>query len=472
MTAALQPASDTPRPRSRPASRSKLALIDAAWVCHHLPELAHLTQADKAILCALIRHIDQSSLDSGRSTVWPSTLCLALDTGYTVRQILRSLARLEVAQLIRRFTPPRWRTAHTALSGFMALTADVLEAHAEEKDRQLQAVRRGPIAVIVEDTVSSLGDIQSPPTETDIEPAISVEQSDAPRGRFRGRPGRPAAANRATLPSAGGCARGKAAVCSPSRAGFSAEADSDPSAAAETVRAALTAAWEGLPTLRRLVDLNQLRTATLETLAAIVERDYLATVTGLRNPRHIWSWAINRHGLGNAVLGWIIACDTPRSAARPERNPAGWFTRFATSGKPWDLSRNLRQLAGAARSASPPGKPAAGGGDLELIDDSAALDTGSAADLLAAYRAAWIRAAAVHIGGDQKADAAWKAWLSEAAVVGIEEDFLQIRLKTKFARDQLFKDYGDICRIAAEAIGYAGADFVSSRTRTRFLEHP
>jgi len=33
-----------------------------------------------------------------------------------------------------------------------------------------------------------------------------------------------------------------------------------------------------LPTLRRLVDLDQLRTASLVTLAAIVERDYLSSL--------------------------------------------------------------------------------------------------------------------------------------------------------------------------------------------------
>ncbi len=70
---------------------------------------------------------------------------------------MRSLARMEARQLIRRFTPPRWRTAHTDLSGFMALAADVLDAHADEKDRQIQAVRRGPIAVLVDDTESSSG---------------------------------------------------------------------------------------------------------------------------------------------------------------------------------------------------------------------------------------------------------------------------------------------------------------------------
>lgn len=464
MTAALQPASDALRPKSRPASRSKLALIDAAWVCHHLPEFAHLTQADKAILCALIRHIDQCALDAGRSTVFPSTLCLALDTGYTVRQVLRSLGRLETARLIRRFTPPRWRTAHTDIAGFMAHAADVLEAHAEEKDRQLRTVRRGPIAVLVEDAESPRDDIASPPTETDIDPEISVEQSDAPRGRFRGRPDDPAAANRTTFPPSSPGACGQAAVCSPSRAGFSAGAGSEPSIPAERVRAALSAAWEGLPTLRRLVDLDQLRTESLEILAAIVERDYLAAVTGPRNPRHIWSWAVNRHGLGNTIVGWIIACDTPCSADRPERNPAGWFTRFATSEKPWDLSRNLRQLALGARSASPSGE-LVGGEKLMTTAEPAELDTGSAADLLGVYRAAWVRAAAVRLGGRQKADAAWKAWLSEAAVVGIDEDFLQIRVKTRFARDQLFKDYGDVCRIAAEAAGCAGADFVTGNER-------
>lgn len=466
MTAALQPASDALRPKSRPASRSKLALIDAAWVCHHLPEFAHLTQADKAILCALIRHIDQCALDSGRSTVFPSTLCLALDTGYTVRQVLRSLGRLETARLIRRFTPPRWRTAHTDIAGFMAHAADVLEAHAEEKDRQLRAVRRGPIAVFVEDAESPRDDIASPPTETEIDPEISVEQSDAARGRFSRRPDKPAAANRTILPPPGDGSCGRAAFCSPGRAGFSAGAGSEPTIPAERVRAALSAAWEGLPTLRRLVDLDQLRTASLETLAAIVQRDYLAAVTEPRNPQHIWSWAINRHGLGNTILGWIIACDTPSSADRPERNPAGWFTRFATSEKPWDLSRNLRQLALAARSASTLDEAATGGDDLTSTTEPAEVDIGSAADLLGAYRAAWIRAAAVRLGGRQKADAAWMAWLSEAAVVGVDEDFLQIWVKTKFARDQLFKDYGDVCRIAAEDVGYTGADFVTGQIRS------
>ena len=56
-------------PRSRPTAQNKLALIDAAWVCHHLPRLAFMTQADKAVLCALIRHIDRkrSSVPSCRA---------------------------------------------------------------------------------------------------------------------------------------------------------------------------------------------------------------------------------------------------------------------------------------------------------------------------------------------------------------------------------------------------------------------
>lgn len=402
---------------------------------------------------------DQGSLDAGKSTVYPSTLCLALDTGYTQRQVMRSLARLESRQLIRRFTPPRWRTAHTDLSGFMAMAADALEAHVEEKERQLQAVRRGSIAVLVEDTESSRDDTESSPTETDIKPDISVEQSDAPRDQSRRRPDKPAAASGSAAPSPSSTTNGKAADCSPSRASFSAGAGLEPSIPGERVRAALAAAWDGLPTLRRLVDLDHLQSASLETLAAIVERDYLSTVTGQRNPQHIWSWAVNRHGLDNAVLGWIIACDTPRSAVRPERNPGGWFTTFATAERRWDLSLNLRQLARVARADTTPPAPAATAEELELTDEPVELDTGAAAGLLATYRSAWVRAAGLRLGGRQKAEAAWKAWLSEAAVVGVDEDFLRIRVKTRFARDQLFKDYGDVCRIAAEAVGYAGADF-------------
>jgi DNA-binding transcriptional ArsR family regulator len=179
MTAAMQPATDHPCPRSRPAAQNKLALIDAAWVCHHLAKLTHLTQADKAVLCGLIRHIDQAALDAGRTTVWPSTPCLALDTGYTERQVARSLSRLESAGLVRRFLPPRWRTSHTDLSGFCQLAAAVLDAHAEEKDRRLHPVRRGVVARLVTpdivsgspDTVSGSPDTVSGITETDIEPA-------------------------------------------------------------------------------------------------------------------------------------------------------------------------------------------------------------------------------------------------------------------------------------------------------------
>jgi hypothetical protein len=235
----------------------------------------------------------------------------------------------------------------------------------------------------------------------------------------------------------------------------------EPTIPAQGVRAALAAAWNGLPTLRRLVDLVQLRTASLEALAAIVERDYLSSLTGLRNPQLIWSWAVKRHGLGNAVLGWIIACDTPRTADRPERNPAGWFTRFATSERSWDLSRNLRQLARVATSASPTGASPASAEDRKPSAKPAVLDRCAVADVLGAYHAAWVRAATVRLGGGQKAEAAWKAWLSEAAVVGVDDDFLQIRVKTKFARDHILNRLGDVCRIAAEEIGYAGADLVS-----------
>ena len=86
------------------------------------------------------------------------------------------------------------------------------------------------------------------------------------------------------------------------------------------------------------------------------------------------------------------------------------------------------------------------------------LEDASAVDLLAAYRDAWIRSGAQRLGR-RRAEAAWKSWLDEAAVTGVEDDRLRIRVKTRFARDQIFRDYGDICRIAAEAIGYAGADF-------------
>jgi hypothetical protein len=353
MTAAAQTANDSPQPRSRPTARNKLALIDAACVCHHLVDLADLTQADKAILVGLIRHIDQAALDAGRTTVFPSTLCLSLDTGYTPRQVGRSIARLEARGLIKRFTPPRWRTAHTDFSGFCALAADALEAHADEKDRQLQIVRRGPIAVLVDaDTESFQEDTESGLTETDIEPAIHVQQSDATRGQFRRRPDKPAASRRSNPTPTTGRTNGKA-LCSPGGAGFAADTDPASSIPAERVRAALAAAWDASPTLRRLVDHDHLLTLSLDDLEVIVIRDYLSTVTKIRNPHHIWSWAVNRHGTSNAILGWLIACDTPAAAGGPERNPGGWFTKFATAERPWDLSRNLRQLAKAtAKPAS------------------------------------------------------------------------------------------------------------------------
>ncbi|MDR6294311.1 hypothetical protein E9232_006865 [Inquilinus ginsengisoli] len=37
------------------------------------------------------------------------------------------------------------------------------------------------------------------------------------------------------------------------------------------------------------------------------------------------------------------------------------------------------------------------------------------------------------------------------------------RVKTKFARDKLFKDYGDVCPIAAETAGFVGADLVTDK---------
>lgn len=451
-------------PRSRPTAQNKLALIDAAWVCHHLPELAHLTQADKAVLCGLVRHIDQAALDAGKTTVFPSNLCLALDTGYTERQVTRSIRRLEASSLIRRFLPPRWRTSHTDLSGFCKLAAAALDAHVEEKDRRLHLVRRsGPVRLVELDTESARPDIESSLTETDIEPAISVQQNDAARDQIHRRPAKPAAANRQNPATTNLPANGPAANCSPRGAGFSVGFGSDTSIPAERVRADLLTAWEAAPTLRRIVDLEQLSTAPLELLASIVERDYVSTVTGQRNPERIWSWAVNRHGLGKTILGWIIACDTPRSADRPDRNPGGWFTRFATSDRPWDLSRNLKHLAKAPRSrdaASPLGhlQKAEALSDRPGAAPQPTIGEDKAATILAAYRSAWIHAATARIG-HRRAEAAWKSWLDEAAIVGVDDHRLEIRVKTRFACDQIFKDYGDVCRIAAEAIGFAGADF-------------
>ncbi|TSD83470.1 helix-turn-helix domain-containing protein [Mycobacterium sp. KBS0706] len=451
-------------PRSRPTAQNKLALIDAAWVCHHLPELAHLTQADKAVLCGLIRHIDQAALDAGKTTVFPSNLCLSLDTGYTERQVTRSIKRLEATGLIRRFLRPRWRTSHTDLTGFCGLAAAALDAHVEEKDRRLHLLRRGgPVRLVELDTESACPDTESSPTETDIEPAISVQQSDAARDQSLRRPATPATTDGQCSATTHLPANGTSANCSPGGAGFSARARLDTSTPAERVRADLLTAWEASPTLRRIVDLEQLRTTPFEALAPMVERDYLSAVTGQRNPQRIWSWAVNRHGLAIAILGWIIACDTPRSADRPERNPGGWFTRFATSDRPWDLSRNLRQLAKAPRphdaastvhlpdndeTTSEPSIPAR---QPTITDDEAV-------KILVAYRAAWIHAATARIG-HRRAEAAWKSWLDEAAVTGVDDERLEIRVKTRFACDQVFKDYGDVCRIAAEALGFAGADF-------------
>ncbi len=464
MTAATQPANEGLRPRSRPTAQNKLALLDASWVCHHLPELAHLTQADKAILCALIRHIDQGSLDAGKTTVFPSTLCLALDTGYTVRQVVRSLARLEASQLIRRFNLPRWRTAHTDLAGFMAVAADALEAHAEEKDRQIQAARRGPIAVLIEPDIESFTeDIESSPTETDIEPEISVKQSDASRDQFRRPPGEPAATGRTSQTTNHTSTDGTAANCSPSRASLSADAELEPSVRTEMPRAALVAAWEASPAFRRLVNVDQLHSAPVEQLAAAVERDYLASVTGIRNPHHIWAWAVNRHGLVGAARGWIVACDTPPSAERPDRNPSGWFTTFATSERAWDLSRNLRQIARTAKAAPAPvadEKPPIAGhvAEPERETGSILLDTETATSTLAAYRSAWISALSRRVGGF-RAEAVWKSWLTQAEVIGIDEDRLQIRVRGKATPGHLFQNFGDVCRIAAQAVGYEGADF-------------
>lgn len=467
MTAALQPANDGLHPRSRPTSRNKLALIDAAWVCHHLPDLAFLTQADKAILCALIRHIDQGALDAGKSTVFPSTLCLALDTGYTQRQVMRSLARMEARQLIRRFTPPRWRTAHTDLSGFMALAADVLDAHADEKDRQIRAVRRGPIAVLVNDTESYRDDTESPLTETDIGPAIPVEQSDATRDQFRRRPDKPTAANRTNPSPHNAEPSGMAEDCSPGRAGFTAGAELGPPIPAEMPRAALSAAWEASPTLRRLVDVDQLQAAPLAQLAATVERDYLATVTGIRNPHHIWAWAVNRHGLANTVLGWLIACDTPPSAGRPERNPAGWFTRFATAERPWNLARNIRKLGEVAKRPPAPAvaEPTAPADAAEQDSEPTALNPEAAAATLAAYRSAWIQTLTQRIGSF-RAESIWKSWLSQAVVTGVDDDRLQIRVRGKATPGHLYEKFDEVSRIAAQAAGYEGADFFSG-TSTR-----
>ncbi len=196
-------------------------------------------------------------------------------------------------------------------------------------------------------------------------------------------------------------------------------------------RAALSAAWEASPTFRRLVDVDQLQAAPLAELAAAVERDYLATVTGLRNPHHIWAWAVNRHGLANTVLGWLIACDTPPSADRPERNPGGWFTRFATAEQPWRPRPEPSQAWRGRQAASPrrrwpsrrhlPTQPS-------KTDEPAALNPEAAAAALAAYRSAWVQTLTQRIGSF-RAESIWKSWLSQAAVTGVEDDRLQIRVR-------------------------------------------
>jgi hypothetical protein len=200
-------------------------------------------------------------------------------------------------------------------------------------------------------------------------------------------------------------------------------------------------------------------------LSATVARHYLATVSGIRNPHHIWNWAVNRHGTANAMLGWVIACDTPVSPGRPVRNPAGWFTRFATSERPWDLSRNLHQLGRLARAAK---ISLAHLADISLaaanweIEPMELALPQAAADLLAIYRRAWITAAARRLGRSEAAAlAVWKSWLDEAAALGIDDNRLQVRVKTKFIRDQIDKSYGDISRVAAEALGYANVDFIA-----------
>lgn len=228
-------------------------------------------------------------------------------------------------------------------------------------------------------------------------------------------------------------------------------------------RAALVAAWEAAPTFRRLVDVDQLHSAPVEELVAAVQRDYLTTVTGVRNPHRIWAWAVNRHGVVGAVRGWLVACDTPPSAERPDRNPGGWFTTFATSEKAWDLSRNLRQIARAAKAApalvaeeEPPA--AAHVAEPELEGGLTSFDAEASASTIATYRSAWISALSRRVGSF-RAEAVWKSWLSQAEVIGVDDDRLQIRVRGKATPGHLFQNFGDVCRIAAQAVGYDGADF-------------
>lgn len=87
-----------------------------------------------------------------------------------------------------------------------------------------------------------------------------------------------------------------------------------------------------------------------------------------------------------------------------------------------------------------------------------ALDAEAAASALAAYRSAWISDLCRRVGRF-RAEAVWKSWLSQAEVIGIDEDRLQIRVRGKATPGHLFQNFGDVCRIAALAIGYEGADF-------------
>ncbi len=130
-----------------------------------------------------------------------------------------------------------------------------------------------------------------------------------------------------------------------------------------------------------------------------MERDYLTTVTGIRRSTHIWAWAINRHGPVNALLGWLIACDAPATADRP-RNPGGWFTRFATAERPWNLQRNLRQLAQAAAASAAstarsqrPGRRQPASTEPAATPEPLVVEDEDAAGILEQYNIAWVRLA-------------------------------------------------------------------------------
>lgn len=180
-----------------------------------------------------------------------------------------------------------------------------------------------------------------------------------------------------------------------------------------------------------------------------------------RNPDHIWSWAVKRHGAERAILAWVIACDTAEIT-----NPGGWFLRWVSAPGTWDLAPNVAKLrrtaAGTKGTASrppaftPPSEAAQGPAPeaapplpLDMRIPPAAKTAWED------FRRAWIA---------EKDEAGWISWFEKGGIcVGLQGFRLQFAANSGFIRDWLVQQLGDVNLRAAHNAGLDGIDIMLRR---------